>query len=232
MGTAMGVLTGDIFDRSRPIQFDSKGVALITINGVKTPPKGAEYLNEAGKKALGIQTATMIKNNTHLFGLGDFVQVISQEFLGTIDKPSLDTARAIRAGIKEKGEVFVVAHSQGSAIFKQSLSLLTSEEKSNIHYIGLGPEWIIDAKSEGLASATNIINKGDPVPIFGNKLKFITNLIFPWNWGRLSVRDVEKQKAGVKGIAAHGFKHYEEAVRKWAEKMKQRWAYGTLQQAY
>jgi pimeloyl-ACP methyl ester carboxylesterase len=202
------------------------------MNGVRTSDKEARYLNDAGKKAFGIQLATRIQNNTHWFGIRDFIQCLGHEYLGIIDKPALDTAKAIRAGIKEKGEVFVVAHSQGSAIFKQSLSLLTPEEKSKIHYIGLGPEWIIDAKSEGLASATNILNRGDPVPTFGNRLKFISNLIFPWNWGRLSFRDVERQDAGVRGLAAHGFEHYEEAVRKWAEKWKEHWTYGALQQAY
>lgn len=222
------VITGD-FDKSFPVEFDPNGPALITSNGVLTPENLARALNDIGKNSFGIQAATIIKNNTHWFGIGDFFQSLAYEYLGIIDKPARDMAKAIRIGIQEKGEVFVLAHSQGSAVFKQSLSLLTKEEKSKIHYIGIGPQWIIDAKAEGLASATNIWNKGDPVPTLGNRLKLVTNLLFPWNWGRLSTTNLTRQDMGIRGLAAHGFKQYEEAVKKWADKWRAQWALGASQ---
>jgi hypothetical protein len=149
-----------------------------------------------------------------------------------IDKPAIDGALAIRLAIKEKGWVFVVAHSQGSAIFKQSLSLLTKEERSHIHYLGIGPEWNIDAKREGLASALNIWNKGDIVPHLGNQLKIISNTLLPWNWGRESNVNTEITKTNSNGSGSpHRFSNYEKSATEWAQKWRGIWNLDELQLA-
>ncbi|MCG3204851.1 MAG: hypothetical protein KCHDKBKB_01568 [Elusimicrobia bacterium] len=232
-GVAIGIVTGDIFNRSNKIQFDSNGPAVITINGIKNNDKAAKLIADVVQTGFQVKVGTTIKNGTHWFGIGDFIQIIAHEYLGMIDKPSLDTAKAIRTGIKEKGEVYVVAHSQGSAIFKQALTLLSKEERAAIHYLGAGPEWNIDAKAEGLASAENLWNRGDFVPHLGNRYKIITNLALPWNWGRSSNSNVQKDiDVGAKWGIAHQFAHYEDAVKKWAEKWRNQWSYGALQQAF
>jgi hypothetical protein len=184
-------------------------------------------------KTFRVESATIIKNRTHWFGIGDFVQVLCHEIFGAIDRTSLDMAKAIRAGIHEKGEVFVVVHSQGSGYFKQGLSLLSVEERSRINVLTVGAQWIIDSGTEGLASAENVWNKGDFVPMLGNRLRVISNVLFPWNWGRSSERDLVKSDAGTRwGLESHYFANYEEAVYKWMKKMQRRWVDGTIQPAY
>jgi len=231
-GAAIGVLSGDIFDRSKPIEFDRDGPAVVTINGIKCDDSAARSIEKAGLDGFGIKSATVIKNGTHWFGIGDGIQILGYEYPGAIDKPVWDTAKAIRAGIEQKGEVFVIAYSQGTAVFKQALSLLSAKEKAAVHYIGLGPEWIVDGKTEGLASAHNVWNKGDFVPTLGNRLKLITNLLFPWNWGRLANRDVERHDVGAHWEEAHKFTYYVDSVKKWAAERRKEWFSSALQPAY
>jgi len=238
-GVIFGIPSGDFFDKSLSIKFDKMGPAVISINGMWTSGKKARDIHDAVREYFGVKDATMIRNRSH-WVIGDIFQILGHELIGAIDKPALNTAKAIRVGIQEKGEVYVVAHSQGSAIFKQSLSLLSADERSKIHYIGLGPQWIIDSAAEGLASAKNIWNKGDFVPTLGNRLRVVSNFLFPWNWGRLSERDlvqgswspepdrnatpVAPETENDKG--PHSFENYKRDLHDWVIKRRQQWAYG------
>jgi hypothetical protein len=127
-----------------------------------------ETMKRLTMSAFGISDLTSINNSSTLFGIGDGIQSIFYEFTGSYDKQVLNTASAIREGISEKGEVFVVAHSQGTQIFCLALNLLTDDEKRKIHYYGAGSEAFVDGKANGLASSRNVKNAGDMVPIIGN----------------------------------------------------------------
>jgi hypothetical protein len=218
-GAVGGVLTGDLFNRSTRIEFDPNGPAVITINGIWNNESAGELILEAGMKALGANKGTMIVNGTHWFGIGDLLQIAFYEYLGPVDRPVIATVQALKRGIQEKGNVFVIAHSQGTAVFKQALSILSAEEKSRIHYLGVGPEWIVDGRAEGLASSRNILNKGDFVPTLGNKLKVFSNLLFPSSWGRTSTIDVIRQDVGAQFGSAHHFNNYKKGVSIWGEEV-------------
>ena len=78
----------------------------------------------------------------------------------------------------------------------------------------------------------HVFNNGDPVPVLGNKLKFISNLVLPWNNGRSSAQNIERQDVDARGLNAHGFEYYEEAVKKWAEHFKEQQVYTALPSSY
>ncbi len=232
VGFAQGIMSGDQFDTPNKVRFDKTGPALMALPGMTTIDSLARDRSERMEKYFQISESTLIRNNTHGM-VRDLFQAIGYELLGSIDKPAIQTAKALRIAINERGEVYVVAHSQGTAIFHQALSLLTKEEKSKIHYLGVGPEWIIDAKTEGLADATNVWNEGDPVPAFGNRLNLLINLLLPGNWGRLSKDDVKSQNVGAKwGLDAHGFDKYEAVIKSWLEQRRQEWNSRNLPQGY
>jgi hypothetical protein len=107
----------------------------------------------------------------------DFVQIIGHEYFGAYDRPVHNMVKAIRKGIDLRGEVYVVAHSQGTAIFARALELLTPAERSKIHYYGAGSEWFVDPAKHGLAGAENVWNKKDIVPSFGNYIRITNNLL-------------------------------------------------------
>ena len=162
----------------------------------------------------GIKDATMILNDTHGKGLQDGIQVFFHEYLGVIDAPAIQAARAIRQGINEKGEVFVVAHSQGTAIFGAALTLLSTEEKSKIHYLGLGAEKYISGKAEGMADAKNVRNMGDIVPVLGNGAR-VSNWLVPSEWSRKMVTEWTNIDRNVPGNR-HGFdQFYKQEVKTW-----------------
>jgi hypothetical protein len=79
--------------------------------------------------------------------------------------------------------VYVVAHSQGTAIFAQAMELLSPAERSKVHFYGAGSEWFIDREQYGLASAENVWNKKDPIPMLANNLR-VTNWVDPSEWRR------------------------------------------------
>ncbi len=136
--------------------------------------------------AFDVNMLTSILNTSggHLL---DGLQSLGYEIFGALDKTVLETARAIKQGILEKGEVFVVAHSQGTKIFEMALNLLTPEERSKVHYYGAGGQSFVDADVHGLASARNVWNEGDKIPH--------VNKVSVWST-ELSSRNREKVQGG------------------------------------
>lgn len=217
-GVVFGVLSGDIFDKANPIQFDPNGIALITINGIWNDPIAAGRINSKVQEAFGITKSVIIANNTHFFKIGDLFQILGHETLGALDKPAIQTALAIRQGIKTKGSVYVFAHSQGTAIFRRAMDLLTKEEIGKIHYLGVGPEWVVNSKADGLASAKNVWNRGDIVPFLGNWLAAPLNFALPFRVGRLFLNEVAFTTKRGTG-SAHLFTNYIPEVRAWAREV-------------
>jgi hypothetical protein len=223
-GYLFSVLSGDAFAPRTRISFDPQGPRVVTINGVFNKRKNAEAINTFTRRAFGVKYATRVENPTTY--VGDILQIIGHEYLGAVDRSARETARAIRVGIKEDGLVFVVAHSQGTAIFHQSLTLLTKEERAKVHYLGVGSEWFIDAESNGLAGARNVWNEGDRVPGAGAKFR-PTNLLFPSHWNRSSKNwtrvDADANRFQT-GNHHSFFDYYCVSVNAWAKEMKLLWA--------
>jgi hypothetical protein len=149
------------------------------VNGIQNDRIKSEKMNISIMDAFGVKQSARVSIDSHgPKGILDFVQIIGHEYLGAYDRPVQNMAKAIRAGIEQKGEVYVVAHSQGTAIFAKSLELLTATERSKIHYYGAGSEWFVDPKKEGLASGENVWNRKDRIPTLGNNAR-VTNWIVP-----------------------------------------------------
>ncbi|MBL8024170.1 MAG: RES family NAD+ phosphorylase [Elusimicrobia bacterium] len=218
IGIVASVFSGDIWDKPLSFTFDARGPAVVTINGILNSFDDASNLNGAVNEMFGVRSSAMIFNQSHTKGLQDAHQVAFHEFFGAIDAPAVQAAIAIRQGIKEKGEVFVVAHSQGSAIFDAALDLLGSSEKARIHYLGLGSEKYISAKQEGLADAKNVRNAGDIVPLLGNTAR-ASNWLIPTEWSRKIFTDWTNIDRNVPGNR-HGFdQFYKQEVKRWAKEI-------------
>lgn len=218
-GALFGVLSGDIFRAKTQIEFSEKGPAVISINGVFNNRRKAIIIKDFVMSAFGVEKSTRIENGTTY--VGDILQFFGHEYLGTVDRPALDTAKAIRAGIAAKGEVYVVAHSQGSAIFNAALNLLSKEEKSKIHYLGVGAEWFISAEANGLASAENVWNKADVIPRINQRL---TAWLVPSLVDRKLHAEWKKIDSPLNSTFKgnhHSFIYYHEAVFDWAKRMNQ-----------
>jgi len=217
-GAVFSVLSGDMFRKRTTIEFSETGPAVVTINGIWNSRRASFDINNFVKGVFGVDKATRVENGTT--GVGDFLQILGHEYLGTIDRPAIETAKAIRAGIAMKGEVYVVAHSQGTAIFNAALNLLSVENRSKIHYIGVGAEWHIDAKSKGLASAENIWNKADKIPLANRRL---TGWLIPTLADRQLHTEWTKIDSSLNMTRKgnhHSFVYYREAVADWAKRMK------------
>jgi outer membrane murein-binding lipoprotein Lpp len=181
VGDVFTVLSGDFLDKQPAIQFDKdpSKPAVITVNGIQNSRSESKRMNNAINRAFGVESSSRISNDSHgPKGVLDFIQIIGHEYLGAYDRPVQNMAKAIRAGIAQKGEVYVVAHSQGTAIFAKSLELLSASERSKIHYYGAGSEWFVDSQKAGLASGENVWNRKDLIPSLGNNAR-VTNWIVP-----------------------------------------------------
>jgi len=78
-----GVLTGDIFDPNVMEQFNNlqatENSVLITINGILTPPQGAQaILNSINTFNVGNRRVAVV-NGTHGYGVGDIAQIVFNE---------------------------------------------------------------------------------------------------------------------------------------------------------
>jgi hypothetical protein len=235
MGFAFTILSGDFLDRKSTISYDpdpSKPF-LVFENGIMN--RDDDELNELAMtiyKTFGARDGTRIQNGSHgPLGLLDFVQIIGHEYFGAYDRPVHNMAKAIRKGIDLKGEVYVVAHSQGTAIFARALELLTPAERSKIHYYGAGSEWFVDPAKYGLASAENVWNKKDIVPSFGNYIR-VTNSLLPVESSRKyrpvtrvigddqSWREIEITWPGTGSRNHHNFSiYYLDDMKAWARRM-------------
>jgi hypothetical protein len=177
-GILNATISGDFFDQELPYSFVGQKYAVVTINGMDNTVDDAKDMRNAAREILGVSNSAMISNEKGLIPFGqDVLQTIGYELLGLVDAPAINAAQAMKAGIAEKGSVYVLAHSQGSEVFHQALKLLTPEERSKVHYQGFGPETYIDGEALGLASARNVINRGDLVKAGGNGAKIASSVL-------------------------------------------------------
>jgi hypothetical protein len=168
-GVLNAILSGDLFDGQRPYSFADQKYAVVSINGMDNTFDDAKDMRDAVRQIFDVSDSAMISNEKGVVPyVQDVLQTTGYEALGLVDAPAVNAALAMKVGVKEKGEVYVIAHSQGSEVFHQALKLLTPEERAHVHYQGFGPETYIDAKAFGLAEARNVWNKGDVIPRSGN----------------------------------------------------------------
>ncbi|MGQ0644393.1 MAG: hypothetical protein ACT4O3_02760 [Elusimicrobiota bacterium] len=221
-GEIFTLLSGDVFDRQPDTVFDSRfgKPAVISINGMKNNESHGMDMQESVMEAFGVEKMTRIANNTHWLGLGDILQMVGHELFSGFDKPAVNAAVAIRQGIEEKGEVYVVAHSQGTAIFAMALRMLTKEERSKIHYYGAGSEWFIDAEKEGIASARNVWNSQDKIPRISNDINPMGYIrgrgLRGWEKGGAGVTSWARINEDKDGNNHHFLTYYQKDMQAWA----------------
>jgi len=179
-GEVSSVLSGDAFDEANIQTTFAPGQCsfLVTINGVANTPDDAQRMRNLAEDDFGIAGVRVV-NNTHFLGLGDTMQILGNE-LGLIDITARRAAKQIKA-VHEWGNrehcpcirVIVLAHSQGTMIFRRALPLLDGDIKKTIEYHGDGGETFIPSDA-GLNSVDNTWNITggaffgmDPVPVIG-----------------------------------------------------------------
>ncbi|HRY28884.1 MAG TPA: hypothetical protein P5079_02470 [Elusimicrobiota bacterium] len=232
-GKAISILDGDAYDQQPAVIFpsDPDMLALISGNGMLNSMDDAIAMSKlVGTSFWGEGGTSAFIRNDHGWLIGDIIQSIGHEVLGAKDKPAQEMLKAIRLGIAEKGIVFVVCHSQGSAYFHQAIRHLEPEERKRVHYLGLGPEWIVDVEKEGLGSALNVVNKDDIVPrIMQNGAMNAINRAIPDRRGRMQTEElirrgnliINRKPDGVG--SPHYLRNYVGAINEWAKDMREIW---------
>jgi hypothetical protein len=225
---AEGQVTGDLFtlfsgdykDAQPPVRYDpaSTKPAVLIVPGMKTDEWGLiNVMKPDVMSSFKISEVGVIENYSHgIIGELDVLQMLGHELFGAYDKTVINTVAALKQGINEKGMVFAIAHSQGSAILHLALSLLTPDERARVHVFTVGPEWAANKTSDGVASAANYWNKNDIVPALANWAMLPVNLVVPGRFGRIFVAP-NRTKDGTEN--AHYFSSYEGALKDWASRM-------------
>jgi RHS repeat-associated protein len=178
-GLPVSFLSGDFMDVQRPadMRFDDKS-KLVTFNGILNSGDDASMMRDYARRQYSTADSTHVANRSALFGVGDALQIVGNEF-GFIDITAIRGADAIRKAATTPGLINVVAHSQGSMTFRRALDLVDEPtSRGMIAYRGVGSE-IYNSKSYlGLHSARNMWNREvhsksafDPVPL-ANYLPF------------------------------------------------------------
>ena len=177
-GPIATLLSGDFLDRKLEGGFDkTKNYGVVSNNGVGNNLDNAKEMQREVQDIFGVSDSIHIFNGKHLFGALDVVQTLCYEFLGSYDLKIFQTAGALNEGVKDRGFVFWVVHSQGAAIAEMTLKsgLLSEDVRSKIFVISVGPQMEIDAKKYGLNGAINVENVRDFVPKLGkaNLLRYL-----------------------------------------------------------
>ena len=214
-GFVISVFSGDIFWPSEEPKFSNKGCGfLITINGIWNWEKARKDFNTQIGKLPQFSEIESNGNSLHLHNpttiIGDFVQIAGDE-IGLINITSIRAAKYINAAgdqaIKNKCKCFtihVVAHSQGTSVFRNALPLIKEKYKKHINYIGLGGQRLANF-TWGIGAYQNHINGDDLVPMinFYNPLH-IEDAIFSLFDGKKS--DFHWRGGGV-GLFSHPWKN-------------------------
>ncbi len=156
---------------SNAFNFREQPYSLIVVPGMNMRYQEALNMQKACNYTFKVHSSALIQNYTHGLALsGDLVQSIASEALGAVDRNAKAMADAILKGLRTKGEVYIVAHSQGSEISAKSFRLLsavlTQNEMARIHYQGFGSETYIH-NLYGLGSIRNVRTIGDLIPATG-----------------------------------------------------------------
>jgi len=178
-GYVNSILSGDFRNQQMEYSFIGQNYSVVSIEGMDNTKNDAMEFRLAVEKIFHVENSAIVANYKHgTWGIGDKLQALGYELANAVDVPAVLAVKAIRDGIAStKGEVYVVAHSQGCAVFQSALSLLTPEERGKIHFQGFGPESYIDGNKWGLAEWRNVRNGQDDIPGFGNTGKVISGVL-------------------------------------------------------
>lgn len=181
-GLPFSILSGDIFVSDR---FDAvepgRCSVLVTVNGINNNAEARRRINELAQGApryAGSQAMMGVNRTTYM---GDLLQILGDE-LGAIQISSIRLANQINSihdQFRRNGcccaKIQVLAHSQGTMVFRRAWPLIRPEVRRLIYYVGIGGETSING-DYGLAGQENLANNIDPVPIIGNfnPLRWVT----------------------------------------------------------
>ncbi|MBL8792921.1 MAG: cadherin-like domain-containing protein [Planctomycetia bacterium] len=170
-------LAGDIFDKSVFNTFENLQAGddkiLITINGIKNTEADAQALLNSIKSFNVGNNKVAVVNGTHGLGVQDLASSIIKE-LGVETVADIRAATQIQLAyeaLKRNGvanpTIYVVAHSQGTAIVMTALDFLSPEVKSSIEFYGNGGQQFVP-KDIGLKKAVNYMRQNDYVALLMN----------------------------------------------------------------
>jgi hypothetical protein len=144
---------------------------------------------------MGLTSSNFVVNNTHGI-VRDLIQAVGQQ-TGAIDITAIRAAQVLRA----TGGGNVVAHSQGTQVVRNGLSLLSTDIRSNITFQGFGGQTTIDANQFELKNASNSARRGDPVAAL-------------LNWGSESPYVIDEVGDRALNFRYHDFNEYLKYVSK------------------
>jgi RHS repeat-associated protein len=156
-GLPFSILSGDIFHD----QELNPGASSAYINGIFTPDQARNNTIKLIINQTGWSGTVGIRNSTFLY-IGDILQILGEE-LGAITISSIFAAEQI-TDADDGGRINVVAHSQGTSVFRGAVALLDDQTRADVNYQGFGSESFINGNLYGLGGARNVYNPGDPVP--------------------------------------------------------------------
>jgi RHS repeat-associated protein len=153
VGYPVSILSGDIFDTPT-----HTSAANIYVNGIFTKSDVGQGTADDITSVTGMQT-THVNNNSHLFGVGDILQILG-ETVGGITISSIWAADAMR----QSGGGNLFLHSQGTRVGNNALALSSRGLNASFNAYSFGGQSHTSRWRYGLNSAMNIRSRGDPVP--------------------------------------------------------------------
>jgi hypothetical protein len=180
--TLNSIATGDFFDKNTVYQFPHfdptrETDIVITINGVRTKRKDAEAMRDSVTAFNKVPATSRVAawNGTHWAGLGDFIQVLGEEFNLVDDiavvtlKRQIEVAATVLKKVDpvRRPKIVVLAHSQGTEMFLRAAEQLKEEKQFEtlklIQFFGHGGETFVPGKDLGLDIAANFYRPGDKI---------------------------------------------------------------------
>lgn len=134
----------------------SSAYGAVSVNGMFNDKNAAQQIAKDTENTLNEKTFPAT-NDTHFWGIGDIIQVLG-ETVGAITTPSVRMAETIR----KTNAKTVIAHSQGTSVFRGTRPLLSNAEITKIDYQGFGGQ--VFHRQGNLNSVHNFANPRDFVP--------------------------------------------------------------------
>lgn len=179
-GFSISVFSGDLFYKyQEPIFFGNNCEYVFSINGVGNSLSDIYdqngWINSIGSIVLSGPNEDRPSYNhidNYSSGVADFIQAVGDE----LDFISISSIRAARS-INKAGEdaeikcncykIYVVAHSQGTGVFKNALPLIKPEYRKHITFLGFGGQFFANS-FWGVSEFHNFANIDDIIPMYLN----------------------------------------------------------------
>jgi uncharacterized protein RhaS with RHS repeats len=190
-GLGFSYLDDDLNDPETFQQQPISRSGVYTLNGMNTDSRGAQDIQGqvALSQGLDFDDVTSIENNRRSL-FKDTIRVLGEQLLA-IDVRAIRTAELLNRSNGGK----IVAYSNGSALLGNARPYMSENAAANIDYLGLNPEWYIDAAHYGFKSAKNYKNRQDAIPILS-----------PGNWWKRWDRAIDIDSSFFNFSKNHSFK--------------------------